>query len=64
MAHGEVCGQLEGIWQWRLHVVHAARSNSWRQVIQAIQKVPNYGGTGFLAKELAQDLLHTPLPSP
>ena len=59
----EVCrSQLRGIWEHRFDIVRVAESGcSWRQVVQAIMAVPHYGGTGFRAKELAEDLLRTPL---
>ncbi|CAJ1344281.1 unnamed protein product [Effrenium voratum] len=57
-----VCENLQGIWEHRFQVAREAeQSRSWRHVIQTIMAVPNYGGTGFLAKELTQDLLATPL---
>lgn len=59
----EVCQvHLGSLWERRYDIVRAAEDGySWQQVVRAIMTVPNYGGTGFLAKELAQDLLKTPL---
>ncbi len=44
----EVCrSQLRGIWEHRFDIVRVAESGcSWRQVVQAIMAVPQYGGTG------------------
>ncbi|CAL1149389.1 unnamed protein product [Cladocopium goreaui] len=58
----EVCQtQLAGLWASRFSIVTAAARGSWQELVQAIMRVPQYGGTGFRAKELAQDLLWTPL---
>ncbi|CAE7394906.1 unnamed protein product [Symbiodinium sp. CCMP2456] len=60
--YSRTCASLAGLWQACDEIVEVAiTTNSWRSVTQCVMKVPGYGGTGFLAKELVQDLLHTPL---
>jgi len=58
----KVCQQLTAVWKRRLQVAAAAESTrSWEQTTRALMEVSGYGGTGFSAKEIVQDLLHTPL---
>lgn len=60
--YSRTCASLAGLWQACDEIVEVAlTTNSWRSVTQCVMKVTGYGGTGFLAKELVQDLLHTPL---
>jgi len=60
--YSRTCASLAGLWQACDEIVEVAiTTNSWRSVTQCVMKVSGYGGTGFLAKELVQDLLHTPL---
>lgn len=55
---------IKGIWQNLRTICNSLRigqeEQSWKQVVLAFQSVNGYGGTGFLAKELTQDLLLTP----
>jgi len=56
------CASLAGLWQACDAIAEAAvTTSSWRNVTLCVMRVSGYGGTGFLAKELVQDLLHTPL---
>lgn len=56
------CANLCTLWQACEKIAEVAvATNSWESVTKCIMKVRGYGGTGFLAKELTQDLLHTPL---
>ena len=51
------CASLLGLWHacdWIGQV--AVNSKSWEKSTKCIMKVRGYGGTGFLAKELSQDL--------
>jgi hypothetical protein len=58
-AYNKVCQKLRYIWEARLHIVETARTTlSWRQTTYRVMQVHGYGGTGFLAKELVQDLIH------
>ncbi|OLQ15503.1 hypothetical protein AK812_SmicGene236 [Symbiodinium microadriaticum] len=54
------CKQLRGLWDHRFQIaLEAERTRSWRAVIESIMRVPHFGGTGFVAKELTSDLLQT-----
>merc|ERR1719414_2802988 len=58
----QVCDRLKPLWDCCGDIANLALSTrSWRKTTRAIMRVPGYGGTGFLAKELVQDLMHTPL---
>eukprot|EP00746_Dinoflagellata_sp_MGD_P043901 gnl/MRDRNA2_/MRDRNA2_206926_c0_seq1.p1 gnl/MRDRNA2_/MRDRNA2_206926_c0~~gnl/MRDRNA2_/MRDRNA2_206926_c0_seq1.p1 ORF type:complete len:616 (+),score=86.03 gnl/MRDRNA2_/MRDRNA2_206926_c0_seq1:168-1850(+) len=61
MTHGN---PIKGIWRNLHNICDSLRigqdRQSWRQVVEAFQSVKGYRGTGFLAKELTQDLLMTP----
>ncbi|CAE7405833.1 unnamed protein product [Symbiodinium natans] len=60
--YSRTCASLAGLWRACDDIAErAVTSSSWRNVTRCVMKVPGYGGTGFLAKELVQDLLHTPL---
>jgi hypothetical protein len=39
----------------------ASRKKSWRVVAERLRLIPGFGGTGFMAKEVLQDLMHTPV---
>eukprot|EP00811_Abedinium_folium_P027938 NODE_4283_length_1910_cov_21.413909.p1 GENE.NODE_4283_length_1910_cov_21.413909~~NODE_4283_length_1910_cov_21.413909.p1 ORF type:complete len:490 (-),score=110.65 NODE_4283_length_1910_cov_21.413909:439-1836(-) len=56
------CERLTGVWKQRLDIARTAEtSRSWQGTTRYLMRVTGYGGTGFLAKEIVQDLLHTPL---
>eukprot|EP00811_Abedinium_folium_P033842 NODE_6776_length_1640_cov_2.688037.p1 GENE.NODE_6776_length_1640_cov_2.688037~~NODE_6776_length_1640_cov_2.688037.p1 ORF type:complete len:463 (-),score=125.64 NODE_6776_length_1640_cov_2.688037:252-1640(-) len=56
------CERLMGVWRQRLNLARTAEtSRSWETTTRSLMRVTGYGGTGFLAKEIVQDLLHTPL---
>jgi hypothetical protein len=50
------------VWEARRKIAERAfQTASWRKTTERLMQVPGYGGTGFLAKEVVQDLLHTPV---
>jgi len=50
------------IWEQRKDIVlKAFHTASWKATTQRLMKIHGYGGTGFLAKEVVQDLLQTPI---
>lgn len=54
--------RLKPLWGKRSLIAEIAQSTrSWKQTTQELMKVKWCGGTGFAAKEVVQDLLHTPL---
>eukprot|EP00930_Biecheleria_cincta_P038328 TRINITY_DN26342_c0_g1_i1.p1 TRINITY_DN26342_c0_g1~~TRINITY_DN26342_c0_g1_i1.p1 ORF type:complete len:574 (-),score=109.18 TRINITY_DN26342_c0_g1_i1:86-1807(-) len=58
----ETCMNLGKIFEACKQVANEAiTTGSWRKTTKLLMTVPGYGGTGFLAKELVQDLLRTPL---
>ncbi|CAE7690192.1 DNAJC10 [Symbiodinium pilosum] len=60
--YSRTCASLAGLWQACDDIAGVAvTSSSWQKVTRCVMRVSGYGGTGFLAKELVQDLLHTPL---
>ena len=59
----EACASLVDIWQCRHKIVEVASKQSWQALVMAIRKIRHFGGTGFRAKELGQDLLFTPVLS-
>jgi len=53
---------LTPLWKVREEIGLLARSTkSWRIVGERLMTLPGFGGTGFLAKEVLQDVLHTPV---
>merc|ERR1712070_867992 len=53
---------MEPIWHARESIARLAfDTGSWQKTTQRLMQIPGYGGTGFLAKEVVQDLLHTPV---
>ncbi len=57
----KACQALKPLWSDCGRIVKATRSCSRKAVFLALRKVHGYGGCGFLAKELLEDLLQTPL---
>jgi len=53
---------VEPVWHARERIaMEAYRTGSWKATTQKLMEISGYGGTGFLAKEVVQDLMHTPL---
>lgn len=53
---------LKPLWAEAEHIVkEAERRRSWKDMIDAMTKVPGFGGTGFMAKEVALDTILTPM---
>lgn len=51
---------LAGVWANREAIVaEAHKRHHWRDMIIELQKVPGFGGTGFMAKEVALDTILT-----
>ena len=51
---------LRPLWDKRRKLSLAAqRTRSWRKVAQELMKLPGFGGSGFMAKEVLQDAIHT-----
>jgi hypothetical protein len=63
MKHTVVCNYiLTPLWEHRSQLASIAeRTASWRQVAEALMLLPGFGGTGFMAKELLQDAMQTPV---
>ncbi len=61
--HEVVCRVvLASVWDHRNELaVIASRKKSWRAVAERLRSIPGFGGTGFMAKEILQDLMHTPV---
>lgn len=50
------------IWDLRESIAKTAyATGSWKATTQRLMQISGYGGTGFLAKEVVQDLLYTPV---
>lgn len=57
-------GVLTPLWEARDHLASvAAATVSWQSVAIELRKLPGFGGTGFMAKEVLQDAIHTPVLS-
>jgi len=53
---------LSPLWQVRDRLAHIAEATrSWRATADALRAMPGFGGTGFMAKETLQDVIHTPV---
>jgi len=62
MYYAKICGVLVPLWEKRTLVAEEARhTQSSARTTELLMGVHGYGGTGFLAKEVVQDLLQTPL---
>lgn len=60
--YGTVCKKLQPLWEACGEIAQVAlRRRSWELATLRLMKVHGFGGTGFMAKELIQDLMHTPL---
>ncbi|WP_232493622.1 nucleotide kinase domain-containing protein [Novosphingobium kaempferiae] len=55
---------LTPLWQRRDELADVAdQSKSWEQVANVLRGMPGFGGSGFMAKEVLQDAMHTPAMS-
>lgn len=53
---------LTPLWAARERLAATAlRTASWRSVAAELRRLPGFGGTGFLAKEVLQDVIRTPV---
>jgi hypothetical protein len=53
---------LASIWSARSELASTAlETRSWRAVAQQLRRFPGFGGTGFMAKEVLQDAMQTPV---
>jgi len=53
---------LTPLWNARSKIADTAVSTkSWRAAAMVLRQLPGFGGTGFLAKEVLQDVMHTPV---
>lgn len=61
--HEAVCRIiLASVWQSRFQLASVAQqTQSWRLVAERLRMLPGFGGTGFLAKEVLQDVMQTPV---
>jgi len=51
---------LKPLWLMRNHLGEVARKTlSWQNLVTALRGVPGFNGTGFMAKEVCQDVMHT-----
>jgi len=53
--------RVTGVWEARDEILAAIRTRSWKETCAALSKVKWFGGSGFQAKEVVQDWLHTVL---
>lgn len=60
-AYIKVCKKyLQGLWDVRDTLGdEAIRTRSWEVLVQLLRKVSGFGGSGFMAKEICQDLMQT-----
>lgn len=61
--HEAVCRIiLASVWNAREDLADTAtQTRSWRAVADRLRQLPGFGGTGFLAKEVLQDVMQTPV---
>ena len=53
---------LSPLWNVRNNLASKAKdSQSWRLVAEAMRTMPGFGGTGFMTKEVLQDVMQTPV---
>lgn len=53
---------LTPLWASRNHLAYVANeTSSWKCVADVLRTLPGFGGTGFMAKEVLQDVIHTPV---
>lgn len=53
---------LDPLWRRRDEIAGIARiTRRWEAVAVAMRSLPGFGGTGFMTKEVLQDLMHTPV---
>jgi hypothetical protein len=53
---------LAAIWNARSQLASTAlETRSWRAVAQQLRRLPGFGGTGFMTKEVLQDAMQTPV---
>jgi 5-hmdU DNA kinase, helical domain len=59
--HEAVCRVILGaVWKDREQLAEiAATTRSWRAVAVGLSRLPGFGGTGFMAKEVLQDVIQT-----
>ena len=57
-----VCRGLQVVWEFRASLVESAlEGRSWQHLVERFMWMTGWGGTGFLAKELALDMVTSPL---
>jgi len=57
-----VCQELQPLWEASGRIAKVSLdTRSWEQAMEVLMEVRRFGGTGFIAKELMQDLMHSPL---
>jgi hypothetical protein len=55
---------LTPLWKAREELGRVAvQSQSWRATAEQMRRLPGFGGTGFMTKEVLQDTMHTPVLS-
>lgn len=55
---------LSPLWSVKDEIAEIALSTQkWRMTAERLMKLPGFGGTGFMAKEALQDVIHTPVLS-
>lgn len=53
---------LDPIWKYRKNLVEIAReTKSWQRMTEELKTFKGFGGSGFMAKEVLQDAMHTPV---
>ena len=60
-AYERVCRKsLQAVWDKREKFDQACATGSWRTLIEMLRQTPGFGGSGFMAKEVALDVMQTP----
>jgi len=60
-AYLQAITRVDGVWEARKELLAAVQTRSWKETCGALSGVKWFGGSGFHAKELVQDLLKTVL---